>query len=218
MQQSATKKKADLKVIILGDTSVGKTSLIQRYLNGVFTGDTISTIGASFFLKQWGPYNVAIWDTAGEERYSGLSSFYCRGASAAILAYDISQGKSLRALRERYLQLLDASEPNCLVVVVGTKKDIITSSSREIPSSAGEILALELNEKKGRPTGSFNEKPFFETSAKSGENVQKVFDFILNTCLPLDDEETAKRLLRQTTGIDLENKSQMQNESTKKCC
>ena len=163
-------------------------------------------------------FSFSFQDTAGEERYSGLSSFYCRGASAAILAYDISQGKSLRALRERYLQLLDASEPNCLVVVVGTKKDIITSSSREIPSSAGETLALELNEKKGRPTGSFNEKPFFETSAKSGENVQKVFDFILNTCLPLDDEETAKRTLRQTTGIDLENKSQTQNESTKKCC
>ena len=80
-----------------------------------------------------------------------------------------------------------------------------------------KILALELNEKKGRPTGSFNEKPFFETSAKSGENVQKVFDFILNTCLPLDDEETAKRSLRQSMDIDLENKSQTQSESTKKC-
>ncbi|PFX25970.1 Ras-related protein Rab-20 [Stylophora pistillata] len=193
MQESTTKKKADLKVIILGDTSVGKTSLIQRYLHGVFAGNTISTIGASFFLKQWGPYNVAIWDTAGEERYSGLSSFYCRGASAAILAYDISQSRSLRALRERYLQLLDASEPNCLVVVVGTKKDLVTGSFREIASCAGESLALELNEKKGRASGSFNEKPFFETSAKSGENVQKVFDFILNTCLPLDNEDTAKR-------------------------
>ncbi|XP_022794248.1 pyruvate dehydrogenase phosphatase regulatory subunit, mitochondrial-like [Stylophora pistillata] len=133
-----------------------------------------------------------VLDTAGEERYSGLSSFYCRGASAAILAYDISQSRSLRALRERYLQLLDASEPNCLVVVVGTKKDLVTGSFREIASCAGESLALELNEKKGRASGSFNEKPFFETSAKSGENVQKVFDFILNTCLPLDNEDTAK--------------------------
>lgn len=104
------------------------------------------------------------------------------------------------------------------MVVVGTKKDLVTGSSREIASCAGESLALELNEKKGRASGSFNEKPFFETSAKSGENVQKVFDFILNTCLPLDNEDTAKRSLRQTMGIDLENKSQTQNESAKKCC
>lgn len=104
------------------------------------------------------------------------------------------------------------------MVVVGTKKDLVTGSSREIASSAGESLALEQNEKKGRASGSFNEKPFFETSAKSGENVQKVFDFILNTCLPLDNEDTAKRSLRQTIGIDLENESQTQNESAKKCC
>ena len=158
-------------------------------------------------------------DTAGEERFSGLSSFYCRGASAAIIAYDITQGRSLQALKERHLQLLEGAEPNCLVVVVGTKRDLVTNDTREIPSSAGEKLALEQNEKKGRPRISFNVHPFFETSAKTGKNVEKVFDFILNTCLPLDDEETARKSVRRTSGLDLEQKSSKpQNVDTRKCC
>lgn len=211
--QSATKKKADLKIVILGDASVGKTSLIQRYLQGVFTEDNISTIGASFFLKQWGPYNVAIWDTAGEERFSGLSSFYCRGASAAIVAYDINQGRSLQVLKDRHLQLLEGAERNCLVVVVGTKTDLVTNDTREIPFSVGEKFALEQNEKKGRSRNSFKVFPFFETSAKTGKNVEEVFDFILNTCLPLDDEETARKSIRQSSALDLH-----QNQAAKKCC
>lgn len=116
------------------------------------------------------------------------------------------------------MQLLDASEPNCLIVVVGTKTDLVTSNSREIQSSAGERLALEQNEKKGRPRSSFKDKPFFETSAKTGENVEEVFDFILNTCLPLDDEETAKNSLRRTSGLDLQQKSSKSRNDTKKCC
>jgi len=217
--QSVTKKKADLKIVILGDASVGKTSLIHRYLQGVFTEDHVSTIGASFFLKQWGPYNVAIWDTAGEERFSGLSSFYCRGASAAIIAYDITQGRSLQALKERQLQLLEGAEPNCLVVVVGTKADLVTKDTREIPFAVGEKLALEQNEKKGRPTNSFKVNPFFETSAKTGKNVEKVFDFILNTCLPLNDEETAMKSIRKSSGLDLERRSSKpENQDSKKCC
>ena len=66
-------------------------------------------------------------DTVGEERFSGLSSFYCQRASAAIIAYDITQGRSLQALHDRHLQLFDASEPNCLVVVVGTKTDLVAT-------------------------------------------------------------------------------------------
>ncbi|KAI8504159.1 phagosome acidification [Branchiostoma belcheri] len=68
------KKKADMKVVIMGDFAIGKTALLQRYISGAFQ-DTTSTIGASFMLKQWGPYNIAIWDTAGNERYSGLTTF-----------------------------------------------------------------------------------------------------------------------------------------------
>lgn len=217
--QSSTKKTADMKIVILGDASVGKTSLIQRYLQGVFNEDKISTLGASFFLKQWGPYNVAIWDTAGEERFSGLSSFYCRSASAAIVAYDITQGRSFQVLKERHLQLLEAAEPNCLIVVVGTKTDLVTRDTREVPSSAGEKLAIEQNERKGRPRSGFSVHPFFETSAKTGNNVDKVFEFILNTCLPLDDEETARNSLRKMSGLNLEQKSRRSHShESKSCC
>lgn len=218
--QSPTKRKADLKIVILGDASVGKTSLIQRYLEGVFTQDHTSTIGACFSLKQWGPYNVAIWDTAGEERFSGLSSFYCRGASAAIVAYDITQGESLKALYERHLQLLEYAEPRCLMVVVGTKADLVTNRTRQVARTVGETLALEQNEKKGRPRNSFSVNPFFETSAKTGENVEKVFEFILQTCLPLDDSETARKSIRKTSGVDLEQRpsKHLCEDSSRKCC
>lgn len=111
---------------------------------------------------------------------------------------------------------MDASEPNCLVVVVGTKTDLVTNDSREIPSSAGERLALEQNEKKGRLRDNFKIKPFFETSAKTGKNVEEVFDFILNTCLPLDDEQIAKKSVRKTSAVNLEQKST--HGDSNKCC
>lgn len=64
MPQATGTKKPDVKVVILGDMHVGKTSLLHRYTERKFK-DTISTVGGAFFLKQWGPYNISIWDTAG---------------------------------------------------------------------------------------------------------------------------------------------------------
>ena len=149
-----------------------------------------------------------------------MSSFYCRGASAAIVAYDITQGESLKALYERHLQLLEYAEPKCLIVVVGTKADLVTNRTRQVARTVGETLALEQNEKKGRPRNSFSVDPFFETSAKTGENVEKVFEFILQTCLPLDDSETARKSIRKTSGVDLEQRpsKHLCEESSRKCC
>ncbi len=65
MAQASRTKKPDVKIVILGDMNVGKTSLLHRYTERKFK-DTISTVGGAFFLKQWGPYNISIWDTAGE--------------------------------------------------------------------------------------------------------------------------------------------------------
>ena len=157
-------------------------------------------------------------DTAGEERFSGLSTFYCRGAAAAIVAYDITQKHSLQVLRERHLRLLQAAEPNCLVVMVGTKKDLVTHATREVAQTVGQKLAIEQNAHKGRPEESFTQIPFFETSSKTGENVEKVFEFILNTCLPLDNPDVARNSARKVTGINLEEFPRNEPRKSGKCC
>ncbi|XP_052761523.1 ras-related protein Rab-20-like [Mya arenaria] len=178
---SAMRKKADAKVIIMGDYAVGKTSLISRYIDGTFTTHS-PTIGAAFFLKQWGPYNVAVWDTAGDERYTGLSSFYCRNAGAAILAFDLNTTTTYESLWARFLPLLESAKDDCLKVVVGTKSDVLDQDNREISIDEAIEFAREINN--DIDISKLDGDPYFETSAKTGYNVAKVFDYMFQYCLP----------------------------------
>lgn len=154
-----------------------------------------------------------IQDTAGEERYASLSSFYCRGASAAILAYDLTRQNSLKVLKERHIPLLESAEKNCFCVIVGTKLDLVNDSTREISAEIGRSLAQHQNKDKGLDLKSI---PYFETSSKSGKNVDEVFSLILNTCLPLDEPVKAK-----TASVGVVNLAKSRETSTcakKKCC
>ncbi|XP_076349937.1 ras-related protein Rab-20-like isoform X1 [Tachypleus tridentatus] len=169
----------DLKVVLLGDAHVGKTSLVRRYIDRKFQG-SVSTIGASFLLKQWGNYNIAIWDTAGAEKYSGLSSFYCRNAAAAVLTFDLTRYKSIETLRQRYIPLLEVMEQVSVKVVAGTKLDLISNFPRQVAPEEGQQLAAEVN---------VNQTcrdiiPYFETSSKTGQNVDNVFEFIFEYFFP----------------------------------
>jgi len=170
MSSKKVKHKADLKVVILGEKSVGKTCLIHRYLDRKFS-DTKSTIGASFLLKLWQGYNIAIWDTAGEERFTGLSTFYCRGAGAAILAFDPRDERSFDLLKQRFIPLLDSAEEDCLKILVGTKSDLIDDKNRKISCEEGASFARSLNP-------GLKGEAYFETSSLSGSNVDEVFEFI----------------------------------------
>ncbi|KAI8764449.1 ras-related protein Rab-20 [Biomphalaria glabrata] len=208
----STKKKADLKVIILGDYNVGKTSLICRYIDGTFRPKD-PTVGAAFFLKQWGPHNVAVWDTAGDERYSGLSHFYCRGAGAAILAFDLNSSQTFESLWARFGSILEAANEDCLKVVVGTKMDLLDQSNRDITPEEGKKLARELNEHldfKKMP-----HEPYFETSSLTNQNVDEVFQFIFQYCLPLSAEQ--KKKYGKGSVIDLIENSD-EHKSTRRCC
>ncbi|XP_071109379.1 ras-related protein Rab-20-like [Haliotis cracherodii] len=187
----ANKKKADLKVIIMGDFAVGKTSLICRYIEGKFKTQE-PTIGAAFFLKQWGPYNVAVWDTAGDERYTGLSNFYCRNAGVAILAYDISSDKSFESLWARFNPLLSAAHEDCLRVVVGTKLDQVTPTSRAVTIEEGVKLAKELNEH--LDISKLPRAPYFETSSLNGHNVKELFECIFQYRLPISDADRTRQV------------------------
>ncbi|CAH1265968.1 RAB20 [Branchiostoma lanceolatum] len=154
-------------------------------------------------LKQWGPYNIAIWDTAGNERYSGLTTFYVRGASAAILAYDISDRRTFDILQERFLPILDGAEDNCLITVVGTKLDLVTEETRQVKPEEAESLARELNSARIEKDRTVGEKKLsFETSAKTGHSVEELFNVMFGICLPLD--KAPKTAKRKTSTVDLD--------------
>ncbi|KAM3862395.1 ras-related protein Rab-20 [Diretmus argenteus] len=136
MPEVSKMKKPDVKVVILGDMNVGKTSLLHRYTERKFK-DTISTVGGAFFLKQWGPYNISIWDTAGREQFHGLGSMYCRGAAAVILTYDVTNWQSLAELEERFLSLTDTANHDCIYAIVGNKADLTDPKAQLAPDSDG---------------------------------------------------------------------------------
>lgn len=207
----ANKRKADAKVIILGDYAVGKTCLISRYIDGKF-GPHESTIGAAFFLKQWGPYNVAVWDTAGDERYTGLSSFYCRNAGAAILAFDLNTASSYESLWARFLPLLEHAKEDCLKVVVGTKQDLLDSDAREITIDEAIEFSKEIN--KGIDLTKLKGDPYFETSAKTGYNVSSVFEYLFSYCLPLDG--SVIQADRERSSVQLTDETSSKKKSS--CC
>lgn len=212
MRQATRTKKPDVKVVILGDMNVGKTSLLHRYTERKFK-DTISTVGGAFFLKQWGPYNISIWDTAGREQFHGLGSMYCRGAAAVILTYDVTNWQSLAELENRFLSLTDTANADCIFALVGNKADLTDPFAQEPDSESGsdpqpvascptppaspvqhkqvsreDAVALYarvlrykgLDEKTCLPA----ERMCFETSAKTGYNVDALFETLFDLVLP----------------------------------
>ncbi|XP_065597079.1 ras-related protein Rab-20 [Cyrtonyx montezumae] len=199
-------KKPDGKVVLLGDMNVGKTSLLHRYMERRFQ-DTVSTVGGAFYLKQWGPYNISIWDTAGREQFHGLGSMYCRGAAAVILTYDVNSLQSLVELEDRFLALTDSASADCIFAIVGNKVDLSDDCAsapdehRPEKAAAGcsskvrkqvrvedavalykKILKYKMLDEKDVPAA---EKMCFETSAKTGYKVDYLFETVFDMVVPI---------------------------------
>ncbi|KAJ3436054.1 ras-related protein rab-24 [Anaeramoeba flamelloides] len=119
-----TTLKVDLKVVLLGSSNVGKTSLFERFLHNSFTLDSKTTIGVSFGLKtikiDQSEIVLGLWDTAGQERFESLSKLYFRKASAAILCFNPSNRQSFHKAKFWYKEL-NKNETNCVVYLVATK-------------------------------------------------------------------------------------------------
>ena len=156
-----------VKSLLLGDTGVGKTCLAQRFVNGDFTIDTVSTIGASSLNKtitnsQSQPVTFHIWDTAGQERYRSLTPMYFNGAGVAFLVFDITNRASFECLRQFHTLIKQRAPENIVLVLVGNKIDM--ESARAVQSTDAEDYAREIG-------AAF----YLETSAKDGTNVDGIF-------------------------------------------
>ncbi|CAO3616343.1 unnamed protein product [Cunninghamella blakesleeana] len=124
----------EAKVVILGRTGVGKTSIAIRYVQKTFTPNGTSTIGASFLTKKLivdqCRVRLQIWDTAGQERFRAMTSLYYRGAQAAILVYDITSSESLNEIQSWIEELKKNTPDDLIIYIVGNKVD--RASEREV--------------------------------------------------------------------------------------
>ncbi|XP_069904680.1 ras-related protein Rab-20 [Oryctolagus cuniculus] len=203
-------RKPDGKIVLLGDMSVGKTSLLQRYMERRFP-DTVSTVGGAFYLKQWRSYNLSIWDTAGREQFHGLGSMYCRGAVAVVLTYDVSHLQSLVELEERFLGLTDTASKDCLFAIVGNKVDLTADGAGESGEEAADGCALPRVPRQVQPEDAVAlykkilkykmlaeedapaaEQMCFETSAKTGYNVDLLFESLFDMVVPVIGRQRAE--------------------------
>lgn len=164
----ATKPDVSVKVVLLGESLVGKTSFANIVSTGVFNPNILSTIGASFQSKQvkveQKTVNLNIWDTAGQEHYRSLTPLFYRDADIVILVYSIDNRRSFTAIKSWYMNLQYDCTKMPLVYIIANKLDL--DIKREVSTEEGFELASKLN------------SSFYELSSRT--QIDKVFDIINN--------------------------------------
>ena len=155
----------EVKIVLLGDAGVGKSSLVLRFVTNSFDKYSESTIGASFMSKlimvDGNPIKYQIWDTAGQEKYHSLAPMYYRGAAAAIIVYDITRAASFQTLKIWVRELQQLGPENIVIAICGNKSDL--EDKREVSTAEARAYADEIG------------ALFLETSAKLNKNVQDLF-------------------------------------------
>jgi Ras-related protein Rab-7A len=179
----ASRKKVLLKVIILGDSGVGKTSLMNQYVNRKFSNQYKATIGADFLTKEVMVddrlVTMQIWDTAGQERFQSLGVAFYRGADCCVLVFDVNVPKTFENLdswRDEFLIQAGPRDPdNFPFVVLGNKIDL--EDQRRVSAKRAQNWCTQ----KGNI-------PYFETSAKENIEVEQAFQKIAKDALTQDED------------------------------
>lgn len=156
----------DAKVVIIGSTTVGKTSIVNRLTQATFTNETTSTVGTSFVSKAISTGDVhmtlQIWDTGGSERYRSMVPLYFHNADGAVIVYDITSRESFNDAESWFRELQEKGPTHITVALAGNKSDM--ERMREVDEASGRAFAAD------RGIAIFR-----ETSALTGDNIEEIF-------------------------------------------
>ncbi len=195
------------KVILVGDSGVGKTCLLSMYVKGIIES-TIPTIAVEFCTKEIELYDgtkikVQLWDTAGQERFKSLAMTYYRKAYGILLLFDVTKRSSFIACKNYLEEVRINSDKNCVIYLIGNKIDL--SNQRQITTEEAENFAQK------------EKIQYIETSAVKNLKVTEVFTSLLNDIYLVKKEENKNKLFLQGTGsIGLQNKNNCKNSDS--CC
>jgi len=158
-------KTFELKTVLLGESGVGKTSIALRFSTDVFKKYNESTIGASYLTKNLyidnNIYKFFIWDTAGQEKYHSLAPMYYRGASLALIVYDITNKNTFLTVQKWVNELKKNGPLDIMIAIIGNKVDL--SDKRQVPTEHARLYAQKID------------ALFLETSAKDNINIHELF-------------------------------------------
>ncbi|XP_073472302.1 ras-related protein Rab-39B-like [Aquarana catesbeiana] len=180
------------RVLLLGDSGVGKTSLLRRYTNDEFTETTGPTVGVDFCCRIEEPEDgikvrLQFWDTAGQERYRAVTRSYYRNAACVILLFDLTAHKTFENIQNWYQEVTERTQPHPLVfLLLGTKSDL--RDLREVTREEAQNMANSIN------------APYLETSARTGSNVSAALSLICRELLQAAREEKQTTVERSIVG------------------
>ena len=199
-----------VKVVLVGDSGVGKTNIMSKYLKNEFREDSKATVGVEFGSKQFNiqghQIKAQIWDTAGQERYKAITSAYYKGAKGAFIVYDITRKNTFDSVNRWVSDISAAADKKITLLLIGNKSDL--EDQRQVNKEQGEEKAKELG------------LAFMETSACSGENLEKAFQLMINEVYKKFQEDIAGETEENAVepGKDITLDKAKGKPEKKKCC
>ena len=203
------------KVVLVGESGVGKTSIITQFIDQTFQEDQQSTTGGTFSTKSvvcdgGKVLKFEIWDTAGQERYRSLTTMFYKDANAAVMVYDVTRKESFEELKNYWSgQIKDSSPANIILVVAGNKSDLIEQEA--VDEGEARNFAKELN------------AIYCSTSAKNSDGINNLFEEIAkkytgSANITIKEEEGDEQIEEQKNTVKIENKGKAKASKKKGFC
>ena len=200
-------KKNEIKILLLGDTGVGKTSIFKRYLENKYEGNKTATVGVDFSTRNFKykneNYIIQVFDNAGQERFKGITKSYFHMSEYYFVVFDLTNKNSLDAIPS-WLELLKEEKENPKYIILGNKDDLKNKqiSEDEINNVLENLDNININGEK-----------FLRVSAKNGNNIENAFKYMIDVFNNDNNENKGENNNAKLTKTNLQKKN-----SNAKCC